>query len=353
MDTSNHAQLDFSTGQAAIALVGGGKSAWHGHGQEILATDTIEDIQRKAGLDWNVKRAPCTFTDATGKLHEVPDTMVNYRSDTLAALGVTSGSKYNVVQPGEVLEFFKDFLADQKMTMETAGALKGGKIVWALSKLGKDFDFLLPGKDKLEGYFRLQTSFDTTRATDGVGTYVRQVCINTSEMVNRDADARGYRTPHSAIFDAKALKLAMGMFGEQHKVTAQFYNALVKRKVNEKERREFFCDLFGLEVADLTKKVDGKDVVGRGTRRYIEQLEAAFANGPGAGLKSAKDTAFGLFNAVTYWTDHESVAISRNGESKDKARLASSWFGLGSRTKNDAQILLARLADCEELLVAA
>jgi phage/plasmid-like protein (TIGR03299 family) len=345
-------EIDMSTGKAAIALRGGAKTAWHGLGQEIKDGASIETIMKKAGLAWEVLSAPVTYTDDEGHEHTVPDTRVNFRADTKASLGIVSASKYNLVQPREVLEFFKDFLADNRMQMETAGSLKGGKIIWALAKLGKEFRHVLPGKDTIDGYFRLQTGFTGMDGTNGVGTTIRQVCANTMRMIDTQDSARIYRIPHSAVFDAKALKKAVGLLGAEHQVTAQFFNELVKRKVNAAERRKFFCDLFDYDVEDFDKVVDGKAVVSGRTKNMIGQLEAAFANGPGAGLKSAKDTAFGLLNAVTFWVDHQSTAIDRHGEGKERARLASAWFGLGERTKQDAKVLVAQLAGCEELVAA-
>lgn len=84
----------------------------------------------------------------------------------------------------------------------------------------------------------------------------------------------------------------------------------------------------------------------------IGALEAAFANGPGAGLKSTKDTAFGLLQAVTYWVDHQASAIDRYGAGTDNARRTAAWFGLGEKTKQGAQILCAELAGVSELVAA-
>jgi phage/plasmid-like protein (TIGR03299 family) len=346
-------EIDVSKGFAAFAEVRSrGQKAWRGLGQVIEPGDSLATIAKKAGLNWSVLSAPVRFTDDDGNEQEVRDCKVNFRADTKAPLGVVSASRYNVVQPNEVLEFFRDFLADNKLSIETAGAVRGGRIIWCLAKLGKQYDFLLPGKDKIDGYVRLQTTFDGTRATDLVATTIRQVCANTMRMVDAVADRDGYRVPHSSVFDARALQSAFGLIDAQHRVTAQLWNALVERKVTIEERRKFFCDLLGFEVADLDKSEDGKPVISSRTRNMLGELEAAFANGPGAALKSSKDTAFGLLQAVTYWTDHKAGAIDKHGDGKDRARLTSAWFGLGERTKADAEYLAAQLAGCTELVAA-
>jgi len=348
-------ELDMSTGKAAIALRGGAKSAWHGLGQEILEGDSLETIARKAGLDWEVKTAPATYVDDRGHEHSIPNTVVNYRSDTKAPLGVVSANKYSMEgrQPRDILGFYADLLHSNGMAIETAGSLRGGRIVWALAKLGSDYDFLMPGRDKVTGYYRFQTGNDGENGTSGVFTTIRQVCANTMRAIDtREAD-NIYRVSHAQEFDPKAFKAALGLLGAQHKVTAQFWNALCARKVSDAERRKFFCDLFRRDVAELDAvNAKGKPAIPARTRNMLSELEAAYANGPGAGLKSAKGTAFGLLQAVTYWTDHKAASVDKYGAGESAARLTSAWFGLGEETKQDAQYLCAQLAGCEELLAA-
>ena len=345
-----HTELDTTKGIVALAVSGGGKTTWHGYGQEILATDTMEQIAKKAGIDYTVSSTPVLYKGLDGKMHEMAGTRVNFRTDNQSALGVVS-DQFKNVQPIEILDFFREFCKKNKLSMETAGALRGGKTVWAMAKLGKDFHFMLPGNDRIESYLRLQTGFDGKRATDAVATAVRQVCKNTENMINGQANA--YKVPHTSMFDAKALQHALGMLGEQHKVTAEFWNELTKRKVTDKERDKFFCDLFDIEVKERDAvDSEGKNLISGRTRNMLSQLTAAFNNSPGSNLKSANGTAYGLLQAVTYWTDHDSVANDVHKDGKDKSRLNSAWFGLGARTKADAQYLAAQLAGCEQLIAA-
>jgi phage/plasmid-like protein (TIGR03299 family) len=350
--TLQHTGLAVTNGKVALAVAGGGKTTWHGFGEEILPTDTMEQVAKKAGIAWTAGSSPVQYVDQNGTLLTMHGSRVNYRLDTGAALGVVS-DQYKIVQPIEILEFFRDFATKNKLMIETAGALRGGKTIWAMVKLGKDFAFMLPGSDAIDSYLRLQTGFDGGRATDAVATTTRQVCKNTENMINGDADRSGYRTPHTSLFDAKALQGALGMLGAQHKVTAKFWNELTKRKVTDKERDQFFCDLFSIDIKERDGvDSEGKPLVSGRTRNMLSQLTAAFNNGPGSTLKSANGTAYGLLQAVTYWTDHESIANDVHKDGKESARLNSAWFGLGSRTKADAQYLAAKLAGCEELVAA-
>ncbi len=44
--------------------------------------------------------------------------------------------RYQVVQPREILEFYRDLTEVSGFQLETAGVLIGGKKVWALARTG-------------------------------------------------------------------------------------------------------------------------------------------------------------------------------------------------------------------------
>lgn len=346
---ATHKAADGTT-QHSFAARGGAKTAWHGLGQEILPGDSIKVIAKKAGLAWTAAPAPI-FYKVDGKVHDVPDQVMNYREDTGEPLGIVS-TNFKNVQPSQVLEFFEEFLKSNKMRMETAGAIRGGRTIWALAELGPEYGWMLPGKDKIRAYVRLQTGFDGKRATDLVGTSIRQICANTERMVNDEADRGGsaYRVAHTSIFDSKALQAAFGLLGEQHKMTAAFWNALCERKVNAKERQAYFCTILGIEGDPAAVDAKGEPVHSSRIRNMLKELNEAFETGPGAALTSAKDTAYGLLQAVTYWVDHKSTVRDVHKDGQQAARLNSVWYGLGDRTKRDAQYVAAELADCLELI---
>ena len=63
-----------------------------------------------------------------------------------------------------------------------------------------------------------------------------------------------------------------------------------------------------------------------GQKRNIDQLIRLFKQGPGANMKTASGTAWGLVNAVTHFEDFS------HGKN-DMKRLQSSAFGSGKRNK--------------------
>ncbi len=137
-----------------------GTVPWHGLGNKLPPNQPIEVWQKSAGMYFEIKQTDVLFNAQNGdgnilNLRSNPEATVLYRSDTHKPLSVVS-KRYKVVQPREVLEFFRDLVLAGGMDLETAGVLRGGKKFWALAKTGQSV--LLPGLDKVNGYLLLATS---------------------------------------------------------------------------------------------------------------------------------------------------------------------------------------------------
>jgi len=326
-------------GRAAFAFTGDRSQIWHGLGQQIdpaRSTD-IDYLIECANLGWSAVHVPLRYT-WKGEERSTNDYGV-IRDDTGDQLGVCDPKVRKEVQPREIVEFFRDFLAENKLSISTLGALRGGRIVFALAKLGPEYSFILPGNDKVDCYVRLQTSFDSSRSTSLAGDTVRQVCANTERLFETRTQARQYITRHSQWFDANGLQAAFGLLGEQQRITAEAYNKLAQRQVITEEITKYFCDLLNVTLADfLADTLHGR------TRNKITTLLSLYSTGPGATLESASGTAFGLLNAVTRYVDHEAAVRNVHGGSKASARAASAWFGNGAKVKERARELALALA---------
>ena len=178
-----------------------GATPWHGLGNNLPQKQPIEVWQREAGMDWQIKESPVRFMadsiGTLGSIHSFDEQKVLYRSDTKEALSVVS-QRYQVVQPKEVLEFYRDLTQVAGYELETAGVLKGGKKFWALARTGQSS--ALKGNDLVQGYLLLATSCDGTLATTATPTTVRVVCNNTLSIAVNGA-SQAIKVPHSTRFD--------------------------------------------------------------------------------------------------------------------------------------------------------
>lgn len=302
-----------------------GETPWHELGSKLPPKQPIEVWAEKAGMNWNICSTPVRYmTEQAGTLGAVmsfADQMVLYRSDTKAPLSVVS-DRYQVVQPREVLEFYRDLTEVSGFELETAGVLKAGKKFWALAKTGKES--VLKGNDVVKGYLLLATSCDGTLATTATPTTVRVVCNNTLTIALNGASS-AIKVPHRTSFDALAVKKQLGIAVSQWDSFIYRMKTLSERKVKSHEAMNYFLKVI------CQSELQGDSSTGLNNERALKKVQALFdGTGRGAELAAAKGTAWGLLNAVTEFVDHERKA--RNQE----YRLDSAWFGQGANLKQRA-----------------
>ncbi|MFZ6772427.1 DUF932 domain-containing protein [Undibacterium sp. SXout7W] len=295
---------------------------WHGLGNQLTANQSIEVWAKQAGMNFDIKETPVRFmTESAGSLGAImsfPDQKVLYRSDTRVALSVVS-NRYQVVQPMEILEFYRDLTEISGFELETAGVLKGGRKIWALAKTNQSTT--LKGNDQVNGYLLLATACDGTLATTAQFTSIRVVCNNTLAVALANGNG-AVKVPHSTSFDPQAVKRQLGVSVSSWDGFMYRMKVLSERKVKSHESMNYFLRVFNdpnLSTANISNE--------RAMKKVQELFEG---QGKGSELASAKGTAFGLLNAVTEYVDHERRARS------DDHRLESAWFGAGASLKQKA-----------------
>ncbi|GAB3647259.1 DUF932 domain-containing protein [Ramlibacter alkalitolerans] len=299
-----------------------GVAPWHRLGNALPSRQPIEVWAEQAGMDWEILQAPVqyqTYTTDASRVLSFEGQKVLYRSDTHAALSVV-GSRYQIVQPKTVLEFYRDLTEAAGYELETAGVLKNGRKLWALARMGKEAK--LKGNDVVRGYFLLATSCDGTLATTATPTTVRVVCNNTLAMALNGA-THAIRVPHSTTFDPDAVKKQLGIAVSGWDSFMYRIRLLAERKVDTAESRTFLQKLLG-----QPQPIPGQPMVQERAMKRVQELFEA--QGQGAELTAASGTAWGLLNAVTQFVDYEKRARSSDH------RLDSAWFGSGAALKDRA-----------------
>lgn len=318
-----------------------GELPWHGLGQELSAGASLETWEQQAGMAWKVQRSKVRyFTDKEGQNQiEISDRHVLFRSDTKGHLGIVS-DRYQVVQPRQVLEFFAHVAEENRLTLETAGTLNGGRQYWALAKTG--MQTAIGGVDPLKAYVLLATSADGSMATQAQFTSVRVVCANTLAMATKDA-RNAIRVKHSTKFDAQQVRMDLGLAVAAFEEFTTTAARLASRPLYRQEAMKILIQSVGDEAAFKAMIEDKKSVVealnAQPNARVMAQIMDLF-NGKayGAGLSTANGTAWGLVNAATQYFDHDA------GRSAD-TRIHSAWFGVNASRKQD--IVDKALALCD------
>lgn len=311
-------QIDQTNGDA-IAFVG--ETPWHGLGHKLPEGADIETWRKTARLDWTVKEGAVMFTRdsdqervARGEAQPTevvafPERKALYRSDTLSPLSIVS-DRFKVVQPGDVLEFFRKLVEQHGFKMETAGGLRGGRRIWALARIAEEVKVL---DDVVQPYCLLSTAYDATMATWARLCTTRVVCANTIAYAENEK-GNIVRVPHNAELDFDDVRLQIGLAlnsWERFKVRAL---KLAEREVTDAEAQAFLRELLG--VAD--------DETPRGFARILSLFNG---DQMGARKKSTRQTLWGVVQAVAEHVDHN--PYSRTAET----RLDAAWFGYGAALK--------------------
>lgn len=312
-------EISLVNGKSEMAFIGDRSKIWHGLGQELTPGSSIETWQREAGMDWDINSSALSYTDQDLTARDFKGKKVLYRNDTRAPLSVVS-DRYQVVQPKQVLEFFRSLVNDAGMELSTAGTLFGGKKFWALADT-KQKVALNDGRDVIGGYLLLSTSCDGTLATSAQFTSVRVVCNNTLNiaLMGGSSDAKQkVSTSHSTIFNPNDFKMQLGLTESAWDKFVHNMEDLTQVSVTPKDAYNLIMSLIAEDDADPSNA----------EIRTTNEIHGMFM-GSGMGANVAGKTAYGLLNAFTEYYDHHVGRIASN-------RLNSSFWGIGNKKKNEA-----------------
>ncbi len=303
--------IEMVEGKASIAWAG--EKPWHGLGTEVPHDLAPAQILKAAGLDWEVNATPC-FAEIGGKLVEV-DRSALIRSTDNKVLDIIS-SDWKPYQNADAFDFFNDFVASGDMNMEVAGSLRGGQIVWALARVNESFE-VCGGKDKVDMFLNFTNPHRYGQSIDVRMTPIRVVCNNTITMALNQKSKNFVKVNHRRDFDPDMVKEALGIAKFKlatYKDQAEF---LTQRRYKDEDIVEYFNRIF-----PLTSNVREKEA-----SRNAEIAKSLMDIQPGAEM--GEGTFWQLYNTVTFMTNH---VVGRSADT----RLASNWYGAGSRTNQNA-----------------
>ncbi len=305
-----------SKGQVEFAYLLSDGQAWHGLGQGLQDNASHDEWVAGAGMDWKIQRSKVRYAvDRAGTMLELPEKHVLFRGDDQRPLGVVS-DRYQIVQPREVLEFFKDIVKVGGLQLSAAGTIYGGKRFWATAKIGEASPTSL--KDKLGGYLLLSTSADGSQATEAFLTSIRVVCKNTLAMAFQGSKGSRYKVSHRSVFKPEDVKSFMGL----NEAAWDAFRHNVVRLANKPVDHDL--------AEELTAKVLGGGEKVVASAAYNKILDLFNGAGQGSQLDGVYGTAWGFVNSVSEYVDHWARARS------DENRMVSSQWGPGADMKQRA-----------------
>ena len=138
-----------------------GHSPWGDIGTQVSNDLSPQQIMEKADLNWSVEKVN-TYADYNGE--KIPTGMEALVRSSDNKILTQVGKNWEPCQNETAFEFFNEYCLEGGMNMESAGSLKGGKMVWALAKINESFD-VVKG-DQVDSYLLFSNPHEYGKSID-------------------------------------------------------------------------------------------------------------------------------------------------------------------------------------------
>ncbi|MDP1675322.1 MAG: DUF932 domain-containing protein [Bacteroidota bacterium] len=286
-----------------------GDVPWHQLGRHLNKPATAAEALEAARLNYTVVKRPMKAIINGHKYSDVPNAFATVRTDTNQVLGCV-GARYQPVQNKDAFNFFDPLVDKGESIFHTAGVLGRGEKIWLLAKL-PDYIKVGPKKDPVEKFVLLYNSHDGSSVVRCKLTPIRVVCNNTLTAALNGTEQE-VRIRHT-VSAADKLKQAHEILGLTNQLYAQLdfiFNRMSLRKVTPAQLIQHVKTLVP-DNPQAESNTRTENIRNQIIRLHDEVPEASMHRG----------TLFGMVNAVSEWTDHDS-------NQKDPSKhLRSIWFG--------------------------
>lgn len=310
-----------------------GDNAWHGLGARLQDNADLEDWIKAAGYDFEIVSVPVQYTPI-GSEWPVPydGKAVHYHSKTREPLAVVT-DQFKIVQPRDVMAFFRQAIEQCGCKMETAAILRGGRKYFALAETSRSA--VIAGSEHKQ-YLLLATACDGTLSTHCELTNVRVVCENTLREAIHQKNQNRVKVKHSTVLDPTSTLTKLGLldFDDSFQANVEQLEQLAATRITMPEVRKIYAELLSPDRAAefLTDEAQGKKVR---AIRGLDDMCQSYLNGVGA----CPGTLYGALQGVTFYIDHV-----RGSGNLDTATW-SALFDQGARVKDMVYARLVQMAN--------
>lgn len=288
--------------------------AWHGLGTVFSEEKTTQEMLDTANLsNWNVRLEDLEIPShlSSDKSYQYVIRTNPFDNAQTDVLGVV-GQRYVPLQ-NEDLFSFGDNILDGGGRWETAGSLRGGRVVFGSLALERETILDPSGvADKVKTYLLINTSHDGSIAIQASITPVRVVCANTLNLALRSTKKKNgvkqsFKIRHTQTAEGKiaVAREALGLANAYMDEFDIMAKAMIEQEVNAKKFNDIILAAYPKPDKDskgAVKKWENKIDV-------INDIYTGEFNGMIAG------TAWGAFNALTERLDWYRSARGGNNES--------------------------------------
>jgi len=292
-----------------------GEEPWHGLGTEITEPMDIPAALRLSRLaNWDLTKRPLYVRDETrGVFRKAPQAVSVYRPGDGKSIGIV-GPDYEIFSNEETFLGLGSALGQLGLPVLTAGSIREGSRTFMCFEHPETAS--LPNGDQIKGHLLISTSHDGSLALQASDVEIVVVCSNTLSMAlggassifrikhtrnMRDSIAEAGRLLRKAE-EARAVKLAaattlLGIHIDRTQWTS-FLETLVPVPVSEDPDHDRKVS-FALKLRDT--------------------LDTIYLTHPSQTNKV--DTAWGAYNAVTFYTNHLQTRRKTDSATAEENRM--------------------------------
>jgi phage/plasmid-like protein (TIGR03299 family) len=272
--------------------------------KQTIFEETFELLE-KTKTNWSVEKKPL-FSECglpTGSYG-------NFRNDNNSWLGTVT-KNYVVMQNATLAENLIEASIDVSKKFR-GGLLDSGRKIYYQAEIENE----QIANDTIKRYVTILNSHDSTSSIGFGFTNKVVICQNTFHMAMREVQKiRHAKSANERIEIArKEIKIIL----EAENLVMDNFKRMADTKITANAKKKIIANLFDIEEEDL-----GKEEAEFSTKK-VNQMKN-FAKILDSELDSHGKTLWGLFNAVTYKTNHE--------DGKEGKRLDNVMYGAGY-TKN-------------------
>ena len=260
---------------------------WHGLGTVVESAPSSKEALELAGLDWQVHQKDISVLWG----RTIPGYKANVRDTDGVVLGVVT-DKYRVVQNEDAFAF-TDELLGEGVKYETAGSLNGGRKVWILARLPREY--VISG-ERISPYLVFSNTHDGSGAIRVAITPIRVVCNNTLNLALARAE-RSFSMIHTGNINEKfeEAKKTLFMADTYMEELGKEFERLRRQKITDAQVKEYIELLLPLEKN--ATQVQSKNIM-----KLREDMKQRYYDAPD--LQNVGNNAYRFINAVSDFATH-------------------------------------------------
>lgn len=260
---------------------------WHGLGVRVNEAPASREALALAGLDWKVVQEPI-YTETKDLIEGYK---ANVRDSDKKVLGVVT-DRYKVIQNEEAFAF-TDALLGEGVRYETAGSLQGGRKVWMLARMPREY--IMSG-ERISPYLVFSNTHDGTGAIKVALTPIRVVCNNTLNLALNNAK-RSWSMVHTGDIKGKMQEAEDTLFmaDKYMETLGKEFEELRKKELSDKQVMEYIEILLPIENGSTPQQV-------RNMKRLQEDMKMRYFDAPD--LQRVGNNAYRFINAVSDFATH-------------------------------------------------